>query len=265
MGLRTWHSQFPILPPRRYGYAMLALILLALTLAYQAALLWRGRMFAPLTLRLSSRHLRGASALWIGYAAPALLGLLAIERLGEIGHLPREFLPLGYALGMPPGSIGPALVAIGLIGGSLLGLALTWWRARRGKAPWTAGDARSIMPASDADLWPAAVLAISAGVTEELFYRLWLPLIVALATDSGLAGIVVGTAAFAAMHRYQGWIGVVATFIGGGLLSALYMGSGALWLPIGVHVLTDLNALVLRPALSARWRRRFSSSAASRS
>ena len=124
---------------------------------------------------------------------------------------------------------------------------------------------RSIMPTSDADLWPAAVLAVSAGVAEELFYRLWLPLIVAMASGSGTAGVIVGTLCFAAMHRYQGWAGVAANTIGGGLLMALYLGSGALWLPILVHALVDLNAVVLRPALSARWRRRFSSSAASRS
>jgi membrane protease YdiL (CAAX protease family) len=244
---------------------MLVFILLALTVAYQAVLLRRGGTFAPWRLRMASRHLRGASALWLGYGAPALLGLLAIERLEGIAQLPPEFLPLAWYLGVPPGSIGMPLVLTGLGAGSVLGLVLTWWRARRGRAPWTAGDVRSIMPASDADLWPAAVLAVSAGVAEELFYRLWLPLIVALASGSGTAGVIVGTLCFAAMHRYQGWAGVAANTIGGGLLMALYMGSGALWLPVVVHALVDLNALVLRPALSARWRRRFSSSAASRS
>jgi len=238
---------------------MLVALLVVLTVGYQVALLWRGRMFAPLRLGLEARHLRWASALWLGYGLPALFGLMVTQRLGGVAHLPREFLPLALYLGLPPGSIGTGLVLGGLAGGSVIGLAMTWWRARRGRAPWTAGDARSIMPTSDADLWPAAVLAVSAGVAEELFYRLWLPLIVALATGSGLAGIVVGTCAFAAMHRYQGWLGVVATLIGGGLLTALYMGSGALWLPIAVHILTDLNALVIRPAFSARWRRRFSS------
>lgn len=240
---------------------MLVAILLVLTLGYQIALLRRGRMFARLRIDVRARHLRWASALWLGYGAPALFGLLVLQRLGGIGRLPVEFLPLAWVLGVPPGAIGIDLVAIGLGAGSLLGLLLTWWRARRGKAPWTAGDARSIMPTSDADLWPAAALAVSAGVAEELFYRLYLPLLVALATGSGLAGVLVGTAAFATMHRYQGWLGVLATFVGGGLLTALYMGSGTLWLPIAVHALVDLNALVLRPALAARIR----ISAASRS
>ncbi|GAA0662006.1 membrane protease YdiL (CAAX protease family) [Sphingomonas insulae] len=234
---------------------MLVHVLLILTLGYQAILLWRGRLISPLRIGFRARHLRWASGLWIGYGVPALIGLLAIGRLPGIGHLPPEFLPLAWYLEVPPGSIGIELVAIGLAGGSLLGLVLTWWRARRGRAPWTAGDARSIMPTSDADLWPAAALAVSAGVAEELFYRLWLPLIVALASGSGTAGVVVGTLCFAAMHRYQGWAGVAANTVGGGLLTALYFGSGALWLPIAVHALVDLNALVLRPAFSARLRR----------
>ncbi len=237
---------------------MLVALLLLLTIGYQAALLWRGRLFLRVGA-FRARHVRWAAALWLGYAMPALLGLVATQRLGAVAQVPAEFLPLAWYAGVPPGSIGAAVVAIGLGAGSLLGLALTWWRARRGRAPWTAGDARSIMPGSDAELWPAALLAVSAGVAEELFYRLWLPLIVAVATGSGTAGVIVGTCAFAAMHRYQGWIGVAATLVGGGLLTALYMGSGALWVPMAVHVLVDLNALVLRPALSARIRRRLSS------
>lgn len=240
---------------------ILIAILLVATLAYQLALLWRGRLFAPLRIGFRARHLRWASGLWLGYGGPALFGLLAIRRLDGIGRLPPEFLPLGQAAGVPPGTIGLPVVAVGLAAGSALGLALTWWRARRGKAPWTAGDVRSIMPASDADLWPAAVLALSAGVAEELFYRLWLPLIVALASGSGTLGMAVGIIAFAAMHRYQGWAGMAANLVGGGLLAALYLGSGALWLPIAVHALVDCNALVLRPALAAR----ISSSAASHS
>ncbi|MCP3735147.1 CPBP family intramembrane metalloprotease [Sphingomonas sp. RP10(2022)] len=234
---------------------MLVAFLLILTLAYQAALLWRGRLLAPLRIGFDARHLRWASSLCLGYGLPALLGLLAIGRLDGILHLPPEFLPLAWFAGVPPGSIGPDIVVIGLVAGSALGLALTWWRARRGRAPWTAGDVRTIMPTSDADLWPATVLAVSAGVAEELFYRLWLPLIVALATGSGTAGLIVGTLCFALMHRYQGWAGVAANTVGGGLLAALYLGSGALWLPIAVHALVDLNALVLRPAFSARLRR----------
>ena len=235
--------------------------LLALTLAYQGLLLWRGRLFAGWRIGVAARHLRWASGLWLGYAAPALLGLLAIGSLGAVAGLPVVFLPLADATGLAPGAVTPGTIAIGLGAGSLLGLALTWWRARRGRAPWTAGDVSTLLPRRDAELWPAAVLAVSAGIAEELFFRLWLPLIVALASGSGTLGMGLATVAFAAMHRYQGWAGMAANLVGGGLLAALYLGTGSLWVPIAVHALVDLNAIVLRPWVASR----ISSSAASRS
>lgn len=238
---------------------MLRALLLALTLGYVAALLWRGRLFILYRLPFGPRHLRWAAGLWLGYGLPSLAGLVLLDRLEAVVELPREFLPLAVLAGIPPRSIGLDTVAIGLGGGSMLGLGLTWWRARSGKAPWTAGDARTVMPASDAELVPAAVLAVTAGVTEELFFRLFVPLLVTLETGSALAGCVLGTVTFAAMHRYQGRAGVLATLVGGAMMTVLYVGSGTLWLPVVAHVLTDLNALVLRPALSARWRRRLSS------
>lgn len=240
---------------------ILVAILLVVTLAYQALLLWRGRLFAGWRIGFSARHLRWASGLWLGYGAPALLGLLAIGGLGGIANLPVVFLPLADATGIGPGAIAPATIAVGLAAGSLLGLVLTWWRARRGRGPWTAGDVSALLPRRDGELWPAAVLAVSAGIAEELFFRLWLPLIVALASGSGTLGMTLATIAFAAMHRYQGRAGMAANLVGGGLLVALYLGTGSLWVPIAVHALVDLNAIVLRPWLAAR----ISSSAASRS
>jgi membrane protease YdiL (CAAX protease family) len=76
----------------------------------------------------------------------------------------------------------------------------------------------------------------------------------ALACGSGAVGMGVGTAAFAAMHRYQGWAGMAANLVGGALLAALYMGTGSLWVAIAVHALVDLNALVLRPWVASRVR-----------
>jgi membrane protease YdiL (CAAX protease family) len=50
---------------------------------------------------------------------------------------------------------------------------------------------------------------------------------------------------------------MIATAVFGGVMTGVYLVSGALWLVIALHVLIDLNGLVLWPALS--------SSAASRS
>ncbi|MGR6329759.1 CPBP family intramembrane glutamic endopeptidase [Sphingomonas sp. XXL09] len=235
---------------------MIAKALAALLCGYALFVLWRGRLWLPVTLPIGARHARWAAGLWLGYGLPALVALAIWGKLATIGGLAVEFAPLARAIDLLPGMIGFGTVAAGLAGGSALGLVATWWRARRGRAPWTAGDARSIMPQDGGELLPAALLAVSAGVTEELFFRLALPLAVAMLSGSGLAGCVVGTGCFALQHRYQGWIGVVATAIGGALMTGLYFGSGGLWLPIVAHALTDLNALVLRPAVSAWLRRR---------
>jgi membrane protease YdiL (CAAX protease family) len=98
--------------------------------------------------------------------------------------------------------------------------------------------------------WPGAVaLSLAAGIGEELFFRLTLPLLVAMVTGSGLAGFAVGLVAFGASHRHQGWVGVLATGIVGVFLAGLYLLTGRLWLAMLVHVVIDLNALVLRPML----------------
>lgn len=228
----------------------------ALLCGYALLLVWRGRLWLPVTLPIGARHARWAAGLWLGYGLPAIAVLAVWGKLATVAGLAVEFAPLAVALDLMPGMIGIGTVAAGLAAGSVLGLLATWWRARRGRAPWTAGDARSIMPHEDGELLPAALLAASAGVTEELFFRLALPLAVAMLSGSGLAGCAAGTVCFALQHRYQGWAGVVATGIGGALMTALYLGSGGLWLPIAAHALTDVNALVLRPALSARVRRR---------
>jgi len=94
-------------------------------------------------------------------------------------------------------------------------------------------------------------VALAAGVTEEPFFRLLLPLLIAIVTGSAAAGFVLSLILFGAMHRYQGWRGMIATTVFGGVMTGVYLVSGALWLVIALHVLIDLNGLVLWPALSS--------------
>jgi membrane protease YdiL (CAAX protease family) len=106
------------------------------------------------------------------------------------------------------------------------------------------------MPRRRAELpWGAAV-AIVAGVAEEPFFRLLLPLLVVLAGGGAVAGTLLSALIFAGLHRYQGWRGTIATGTFGLVMAAMYLMSGALWLVVLLHVLIDLNGLVLWPALS---------------
>ena len=110
------------------------------------------------------------------------------------------------------------------------------------------------MPRTRADLGWGVILSLVAGVGEELFFRLAVPLLVALATGSALAGFLLSAVMFAAAHRYQGRAGVIATGAMGVVFSLLYLSSGALWLAIAAHIVVDINSLVIRPAITGAWK-----------
>ena len=101
----------------------------------------------------------------------------------------------------------------------------------------------------------SAASAVSAGITEELYFRLLVPLAIAELTGSAIAGFAVATILFALAHRYQRWLGVLATGLVGALFAWLYLQSGALWVAMVAHAAVDLNGLVLRPALGGMLRR----------
>ena len=111
------------------------------------------------------------------------------------------------------------------------------------------GDARSILPQRRGELGWAAVVAVTAGVTEEAYFRLLLPLLGSWATGSAVAGFAGATLLFGAAHRYQGWRGVAATTVAGAALSAGYLATGSLIAVMAFHAAGDLGHLVIRPAV----------------
>ena len=181
----------------------------------------------------------------MAFALPTLVALALLGRLDALWRLPAEFTTARRWLpDMAPGD-----VVVGALAGTLIGLAAAAWRARRGGRP--IGRPGALMPRSPAELpWGAAV-AIVAGTTEEPFFRLLLPLLIAIVTGSAAAGFMLALVLFGAMHRYQGWRGMIATTLFGGVMTAVYLVSGALWLVIALHILIDLNGLVVWPALSS--------------
>nr|WP_302849127.1 CPBP family intramembrane glutamic endopeptidase [Sphingobium sp. AS12] len=105
------------------------------------------------------------------------------------------------------------------------------------------------MPRNRSEILSAIPMAISAGVVEELFFRLALPLLAAQVTGSALAGFAIACVAFALVHLYQGWKGMVFVFVAGVWFAWLYLGSGSLLKLILLHILIDLVALVVRPTI----------------
>ena len=92
-----------------------------------------------------------------------------------------------------------------------------------------------------------ALLAVTAGITEELIWRgFGATLLHTLAPHwPQLLTIGVLAAVFGWAHFYQGAAGMLVTAVLGGLFAWLYLASGSLWWPILLHVLVDLRALLL--------------------
>ncbi|SFP74024.1 CPBP family intramembrane glutamic endopeptidase [Sphingomonas rubra] len=214
-------------------------LLLALALA---AVGWFARR-TPSPPSRAARYRRWMARVGAAFGLSTLAGLALLGRVDALWRLPMEFAPLRAMLP----AMALAEVAGGAIGGVAIGLAVAGWRARRGGRP--IGKPGSLMPRSRAELpWGAAV-ALVAGVAEELFFRLLLPLLIAIFTGSALLGFGAATLVFAGLHRYQGWRGVVATGLFGAVMTAILLISGALWLVVLLHAAIDLGGLVLWPAL----------------
>ncbi len=109
-----------------------------------------------------------------------------------------------------------------------------------------------LMPRTFGERCWVALISINAGISEEIFFRLALPLLFLTVTDNGWLAMLLATAVFGLVHIYQGWLGVVMTFCIGGALALIYIATGHLWIAMLVHALFDLNALVLRPWLKTR-------------
>ncbi|WP_294325432.1 CPBP family intramembrane glutamic endopeptidase [uncultured Sphingomonas sp.] len=195
--------------------------------------------------------------LWLVRAAlafllPVLVGLVLLGRADALVMMPGEFAAIARI--MPPiFDTGEAMQGM-LIGGAIGGLAVGAVLARvRKRKPL--GNISALLPRDRREVKYAAALSIMAGVTEEAFFRLYLPLLVAMVTGQAGIGFIASLILFGAMHRYQGWVGVIATTALGAVMTGLYLMTGSLWVVMLVHVLVDLNGLVVTPMLGGVWRK----------
>lgn len=197
------------------------------------------------------------------FGLTALVALLAIGRPDALFSFPPTFLALARRWGLA-GTVDASLlgalaggVALGLLVGA--GAAALWaWRGWRVRRPF--GDFAGLEAGRPGDRGWGVVLSLVAGVTEEAYFRVALPLLAAAAGLGAAAGFVGAGLLFGLAHRWQGWRGVGATTVAGAGFAALYLASGSLALAIAAHALVDANTLVLRPwvrdAVRARVARR---------
>lgn len=193
---------------------------------------------------------------WIGratlaFAAPALLALALLDGWAALVLLPVAFLPVAQFVPILSASdLLPTILAGIPFGAAVVGLRILHLRRRGRPLPLTMIAPTPLAARAPRELLPAAVTALVAGVTEELAFRLAIPLLIARLTGNSWLGFAVATAAFAALHRYQPWWGQVGVVLTALVFIALYLSTGALWLVMLLHGLIDVMALAVRPWLA---------------
>jgi len=228
-----------------------ALLLIAALALYAARLRFRLTGISQIE-RYRSAILRSGLAFGVG-------GMVLLAVGGSLGALtspPSEFASasatLDHWFGPVEGAGIELAVMLGFAGGVVVGGVVAWRRLRRGKHDWTIGRIAHLQPREPGAFGWAALLSVAAAATEELFFRLVIPLLVTRLTNNAWIGLAVALALFAFAHRYQRWAGVLGTAIGGAFLTLLYLRTGTLWLPIAAHAAINLNGLVIRPWLARR-------------
>lgn len=108
--------------------------------------------------------------------------------------------------------------------------------------------AGAMLPVTPGERWVFALVAISAGITEEFLYRgfLFFYLRTYLPPSAGMAAVLaISSIAFGVIHLYQGWRGVVLTTLVGAWFGWLYLLTGSLLVPVAMHTLLDLRILLV--------------------
>lgn len=187
-------------------------------------------------------------------ASAVTLGLLS--RLDAVTGLPGEFRPIANLFQQPaaPQQASPDYMiglAVGLALGLIVTVAVQYRRLRKLFNP-TIGDIEPLMTRNGAEARAGLLLSLNAGFSEELFFRLALPLLIAEVTGSAALGLGAAVLAFGAAHAYQGWKGILVTTLAGGVLTVVYLQSGSLLRPMAMHAIIDIVALIIRPA-AGRW------------
>ncbi|MGB6132108.1 MAG: CPBP family intramembrane glutamic endopeptidase [Acidobacteriaceae bacterium] len=206
------------------------------------------------TTERQKRYRRWAAKSFLLFSGTTMAALAILGRLRALVELPPEFRRLFDALNahasaasnFNSGVVGAFLGA--LVVGLFAGLLLPRLRRRRGK-PVQVGDIAALLPRNGAETAWTALLSVNAGVGEEIYFRLLLPLLLVSLGSGALAAFVIAGLIFGAMHFYQGIAGIVATTVIGGAMAALYLWTGDLWIAAGAHALLDLVGLVIRPTL----------------
>lgn len=237
-------------------FALLALLILAL-----AVLLWRAVMrdrrdYARFKRLRSTVQRQRVFRRWVGESWIVLGGLAAVLLLATWPYLAdalagiRGWEPFsGVPFGTPTATLIVVAVFLAMVAGGVLPVLLL--RTSVDEVP-AVGDIRALLPRNRAELPYGAALAVTAGIVEELLFRLALPALLFGITGSAPVAFLGAAIAFGLLHIYQGPLGMLFAFVLGLVFTAFYVLSGSILVPIVLHALIDLRSLVLIPVVLGR-------------
>lgn len=208
--------------------------------------------------RRQRTFLRWARNACIMYLGVPLLGLALLGQLHALWEFPvrlfRQALAVAPAFDAGTlGLMGGAVLVGGILGFGLRKLLGKPGCLREPVKPVPGLDITPMLARNRAELLRVIPLVANAGISEEIFFRLYLPLLITLCGAPAPFAFIAATLIFGLLHRYQGWFGVIFTTLLGSVFTLLYLGTLTLLAPIVFHLLVNLNSLVLRPALMLRF------------
>jgi membrane protease YdiL (CAAX protease family) len=239
------------------------LALLALLLVTFGVLVWRAvtrdrRDYARFKRLRSTALRRKVFGRWIVESLLVLGGLAGALLLAAWPFVPLALQDLrawGPIASVPYDTPTASLILVGFGVVALVAMVLPilLLRARLDEIP-AIGDIKALLPRNRGELPYGAGLATTAGVVEELLFRLALPAALFGVLGNGPAAFLIAAVVFGLLHIYQGPQGMFFAFVLGLLFTALYALTGSIVVPIVLHALIDLRSLVLLPvAIGGAW------------
>jgi membrane protease YdiL (CAAX protease family) len=188
---------------------------------------------------------------FLSFFGTSIVSLLILRQLPSLITLPAGFIPLAARLGaeMPTTGLLDKNFLIGFaIAATVVGILLSVLLAKKLKTSHaTLGDVEPLIPRNGAETGWAALLSINAGLSEECFFRLLLPLLLAGLLHNPLLAFAIATVLFGLVHLSHGVVGAVMTMLLGVVMAGLYLWTGDIWIAVAAHAGLDLLALVVRP------------------
>lgn len=179
---------------------------------------------------------------WLFYGLPSIVGLLILSKMGVDISLPEVGV-----------NLVPAAVSVSVI--VLLLTVATLVQAKRASADDRKKVQQEINQVSGSIIIArnsserrlAAVLSLSAGINEELFFRAFLPVVIIglIGSDLAILAIVISVVIFGAVHLYQGLRGIMLTGIIGVVMMVVYLATGSIFWPIILHIIMDIRSTVV--------------------